>query len=48
MVVGLLGLGGLDEFVGHRDPGGPGVGTLSDALPEPDGGKGRLDRVRGA
>ena len=39
-------LRGLDEFERHRDPGGAGAGALGDALPEPHGGEGRLDRVR--
>ena len=40
-------LGG-DELERHRDPGGAGAGTLGDALPQPDGGEGGLDRVGGA
>ncbi len=34
------GLGGLDELERHRDPGGPGAGSLGDPLPQPDGGEG--------
>jgi hypothetical protein len=41
-------LGGLDELERHGDAGGPGAGSLGDPLAEPDGGEGRLDRVRGA
>ena len=42
------GLGGLDELERHGDPGGPGARSLGDALAEPDGGEGGLDRVGGA
>ena len=42
------GLGGLDQLERHRDAGGPGAGALGDPLAQPDGGEGRLDRVRGA
>ena len=41
------GLGGLDEFERHGDAGGSGAGAFSDPLPQPHGGEGGLDRVRG-
>jgi len=39
------GLGGLDEFEGHRHAGGAGAGSLGDPLAESDGREGLLDRV---
>ena len=39
---------GLDQLEGHRDARGARTGAFGDALPQPDGGEGGLDRGRGA
>lgn len=41
-------LGGLDELEDHGQGGGAGAGAAGDLGPQPDGGEGRLDGVRGA
>lgn len=40
-------LGGFEELVGHGQPGRAGAGSFGDSGAQPDGGEGRLDRVRG-
>jgi hypothetical protein len=38
---------GLHELERHGDASSAGAGPLGDALPRPDGGEGRLDRIGG-
>ena len=40
-------LGGVEEFVGHRERGLAGSGASGDPGAEPDSGERRLDRVSG-
>ncbi len=41
-------LGCLQQLLGHRQPGAPAAGALGLVGPQPNGGKGGLDGVRGA